>query len=185
MSTNSHSIKKEFTDLYYAESDAIFRYCLLRTSEREVARDMTQDTFMRVWDVLWKKKEIRNLRAFLFTVARNLIIDWYRKKKPQSLEALAEHEEVDVFIPIEDNIQGKIEMETEARYFMSKIRELESSYQHVVYLRFVEGLSPQEIAEILGESVNTVSVRTHRGLEKLRKIVGYEKKIHEQRQRSV
>jgi RNA polymerase sigma factor (sigma-70 family) len=57
---------------------------------------------------------------------------------------------------------------------MEKIRELDPPYQQVIYLRFVEGLPPREIAEILKESPNTVSVRISRGLLQLKKITGYD-----------
>lgn len=171
---NSESAKNQFVSLYNAESDAIFRYCFLRTSQRDVALDLTQDTFMRFWDSLIRNKaDIRNHRAFLFTVARNLIIDWYRKKKPQSLEALSEEEDTENFFVLSDSSRIDIEMETEGRYLLNQIKALEPSYQQAVYLRFVEGLSPQEIAEILGISVNAASVRVHRGLEQLRKRTGY------------
>ncbi len=171
---NRESTKNQFVSLYNTESDAIFRYCFLRTSQRDVALDLTQDTFMRFWDSLIREKaDIRNHRAFLFTVARNLIIDWYRKKKPQSLDALTEEDDSETFFAPSDSVRTDIEMESEGRYLISQIKELEPSYQQAVYLRFVEGLSPQEIADILGISVNAASVRVHRGLEQLRKRTGY------------
>jgi len=168
-----HSVKDQFVSLYNAESDAIFRYCFLRTSQREVALDLTQDTFMRFWDALSNKTDIRNHRAFLFTVARNLIIDWYRKKKPQSLEELTETEDGEIFLPLSDSAHTDIELSAEARYLISKIKNLEPSYRQAVYLRFVEGMSPQEIADVLEISVNAASVRVHRGIEQLRKHTGY------------
>src|SRR4051812_29307947 len=106
----SSKLTAEFTQLYTTEADAIFRYCFIRTSQREVARDLTQDTFMRLWNTLSGDKEIRNCRAFLFTVARNLIIDWYRKKKPESLDILVEEEGGDVFLMTEDTDFMALEM---------------------------------------------------------------------------
>ena len=171
----SHYIEEQFLRFYTDESDAIFRFCLIRTSDREVALDLSQETFMRLWDTLSNRTEIRNIRAFLFTVARHLVIDWYRKKKPQSLEALAgESEDIDQVIPMVDNMQGEIEMNVEGRYLIDKINELPPVYREVVYLRFVEGLPPKEIGEIVGKSVGAVSVSIHRGIEKLRELTGYQ-----------
>lgn len=167
------NLEQQFTTLYNTEADAIFRYCFIRTSKRDVAVDIMQDTFMRLWNSLGKEQEIKNMRAFLFTVARNLIIDWYRKKKADSLDALLEAEGGDAFLSSHANPETEIEMESEGRYLIGKIRELDPSYQQVVYLRFVEGMKPKEIADILGESVNAVSVRITRGVEKLRQISGY------------
>jgi RNA polymerase sigma-70 factor (ECF subfamily) len=167
--------KELFTNLYNSESDAIFRYCLIRTSNREVALDITQDTFTRLWKVVERGEEIGNYRAFLYTVARNLIIDWYRKKKPESLDAIADETNVDALVVTSDSVREDIEMSAEARFLISKIKDLEEQYQQPVFLRFIEGLKPSEIADIMDVSVNVASVRISRGIDRLRKLVGYEK----------
>jgi RNA polymerase sigma-70 factor, ECF subfamily len=164
-----------FTSLYNSESDAIFRYCLIRTSNREVALDITQDTFTRLWKVVERGEEIGNYRAFLYTVARNLIIDWYRKKKPESLDAISDEANVDALMVVNDSMRQDIEMSAEARYIINRITDLEEQYQQPVFLRFIEGLKPNEIADIMGVSVNVASVRISRGIDRLRKLVGYEK----------
>ncbi len=164
-----------FTSLYNSESDAIFRYCLIRTSSREVALDITQDTFTRLWKVLERGEQLGNQRAFLYTVARNLIIDWYRKKKPESLDAIADEANVDALVVVNDSIRQDIEMSSEARFIISRITDLEEQYQQPVFLRFIEGLKPNEIADIMGVSVNVASVRISRGIDRLRTLVGYEK----------
>lgn len=81
-------IKTKFEAIYSKESDAIFRFCFIRVSDREQALDITQETFLRLWQSLHSEKEITNTKAFLFTVARRLIIDWYRKKKSFSLDSM-------------------------------------------------------------------------------------------------
>jgi len=170
------TIKNKFIRIYDDESDSIYRFCLLRTSDKDVAVDLMQDTFMRFWDVLSREGSgIQNMRAFLFTIARNSIIDWYRKKKSLSLDALTEGEggmDVERFLDMPQ--RNDLEMAHEAKFLMEKIREIDSHYQQVVYLRFVEGLEPREIADIIGESANVVSVRIHRGIKQLRKITGYD-----------
>jgi RNA polymerase sigma-70 factor (ECF subfamily) len=169
-------MEKRFVSLYTAEADAVFRYCLIRTSSREVALDISQDAFMRFWDALMRQTSISNDKAFLFKITRNLIIDWYRKKKSISLEALGESDddtERDVLdrLVLEDSVYMQEEFNAEGRYVIEKIRELEPQYQQMLYLRFVEDMKPKEIAEVLGESVNVISVRITRAIEKLRKIV--------------
>lgn len=171
----SNILKKQFTKLYAEESDSIYRFCFLRTSDKEVALDIMQDTFISFWEVLSEgKDEVKNERAFLFTIARNRIIDWYRKKKALSLDAFAEDAgiEAEAFMPATP--KEDIELAHEAKYLMEKLKEIDAPYQQVVYLRYVEELKPQEIADILGESVNVVSVRIHRGIKQLRKVAGYD-----------
>ena len=169
--------KEQFLLIYNKESDAIFRFCLLRVSDREKAIDLTQDTFMRFWDVLSQRgtTPIENHRAFLFKIARNLIIDWYRKKRSVSLESMLDDQDGSNEKLLLDNTTLDLELTSEARYVLDKIKELDPIYQQVVYMRFVEDMKPKEIAEALGESVNVVSVRITRGIKQLREITGYEK----------
>lgn len=167
-------IKQQFERLYERESDAIFRYCLFRVSDHETALDLTQDAFIRFWDALFQGKEILNEKAFIFMIARNLVIDLYRKKKSLSLDSILEENEDQMFMAGDKGLKENIEMSSEARFVMDKISELEPIHQQIIYLRFVEGLLPKEIAGILGVSPNVVSVRIIRGLEKLREITGYE-----------
>ena len=166
------SVEKVFGEIYGREADAIFRFCLLRTSDREVALDFTQDTFMRFWNSLVLEKDIKNHRTFLFTIARNVIIDWYRKKKAFSLEKMMESAAADGrAAPIQLIAPENVETTVEAEYLVRKIRELPEPYSNAVYLRCVEELKPREISEILGESANVISVRISRGLEQLRNLL--------------
>lgn len=174
MDTNTHGVKhveRLFGEIYSKESDAIFRFCLLRTSDREVALDFTQDTFMRFWNSLVLEKDIKNHRTFLFTIARNLIIDWYRKKKAFSLETMMENSSGEGRASFQLIAPDDVEMEVEAGFLIDKIRELPEPYSNAVYLRCVEELKPREISEILGESANVISVRISRGLEQLRNLL--------------
>ncbi|MBC7766464.1 RNA polymerase sigma factor [Arenimonas sp.] len=162
-------ITKEFTDLYNSQTDALFRYCFFRMSDREQAKDIIQEAFMRVWDMLRKDVEVNNLRALLFKVTSNLVIDWYRKKKAISLDSMMETNEGDQGLQISDESFEQIEIQSEGKILLTKIQKLDSTYQQVVYLRFVEDLSPKEIASIVNLSVNVVSVRINRGIEILKK----------------
>lgn len=168
-----------FETIYSKESDAIFRFCLLRVSNREQALDITQETFLRLWQSLVDKKEIRNNRAFLFTIAHHLIIDWYRKKKSISLESIMDKDREIAYDPMDEKTRSSLEWGPEGRYLLGKISELSPTFYDAVYLSFVEGMSPGEIGEILGISANATSVRINRGLVELRKKTGYYKKGNE------
>ena len=163
-----------FEKIYEIESDSIFRFCLIRVSDREQALDITQETFLRLWQSLLQNKEILNNRAFLFTIAHRLVIDWYRKKKSFSLDHMMSGENEGGYdVPDEKTIDGNILIGAEGRYLLEKINELTPSSKDPVYLRFVEDLSPPEIGDILGISANAASVRINRGLIELRKKSGY------------
>jgi len=163
-------LEKIFVEIYHQESDAIFRFCFLRVSDRDLALDLTQETFMRLWQSLLLNKNIRNHRAFLFTIARNKVIDWYRKKKPLSLEALRENLHDDGSI-ISLVAKESVIMEVEAKFLIDKIKELSEPYSRAVYLRYVEEFKPREISRILGESSNVISARINRGVKQLREVL--------------
>jgi len=177
-------IKHTFEKTYKSESDAIFRFCLIRVSDRQQALDITQETFLRLWQNLLEEKEILNNRAFLFTISRHLIIDWYRKKKSipfKDMVSTIYDEEETLYDPPDEVTTAQLLIGVEGRYLLDKINELIPVYRQPVYLRFVEDLSPPEIGEILGISVNAASVRINRGLIELRKKVGYSDDINKKK----
>ena len=163
---NHHAHKERFLETYDTHADSIFRFCLMKVSRREVAEDLTQDTFMRFWQSVRDGKCIDNDRAFLYTIARNLIIDWYRKKKEASLDELAE-------AGLEFAGDGKDSVELPARFkeVLRALETLEEDSREVVVLCYLEGLPPKDVAVMTGTTANVVSVRLNRALKKIRTIV--------------
>lgn len=162
---------QEFERAFEAHADELFRHAALRLPERERAVELVQETFTRVWDYVTKGGEVREYRAFLFRTLRHLIIDEYRKHKTISLESMMheEDESVERLLPTDDS--NTLEAATErfeGKRVLHMLTELPDLYREVLLLRYVEGMSPQEISAVLGESENVVSVRIHRGLKKLK-----------------
>jgi len=167
--------EQQFRDAYERYSDELFRHATMRISDRERALEITQDTFMRTWDYVRKGNEVRELRPFLYQTLRHLIIDEYRKAKMHSLEALVEDIEgasVEALLPSDDTNTLEAAMDRfDAKQALATVSELPDLYREVLMLRYVESLSPKEMAEVLEESENVVSVRIHRGLKKLKEIL--------------
>jgi|SRR3989344_533818 len=161
-------LNEEFMKAYEKYSDAIFRYCYFRVYDRERAKDLVQETFMKTWDYIAQGNDIGNIRAFLYRVARNIIIDYTRKKKEDSLEALQESG----FNPGLDERANK-EIEFDFQAALQAIKSLDEKYREAVTMRYIEGYSPKEIARMIDETENVVSVRIHRGLQQLRKKIKY------------
>jgi RNA polymerase sigma-70 factor (ECF subfamily) len=167
MHASHEDITKRFMDAYDLLSDAIFRHCYYRVYEREKALELTQETFARTWEYMAAGKEVENLKAFIYRVANNLIIDSSRRKTSLSLEVLME----DGFMPKAEMSAGVMTdapTHAETSLMLAKLGELDDAHRDAVSMRFLDGLSPKEIAEITGESENAVSVRIHRGVKKLR-----------------
>jgi RNA polymerase sigma-70 factor (ECF subfamily) len=168
-------VGKEFERAYAQYSDELFRHCSMRLSDRERALEITQEAFMRVWEYAQKGQDVREYRPFLYRTLRNLIIDEYRRSKSISLEALVKEDEgesVEALLPADetntllaaiDRFEGKRALEA--------LKKVDEPYRETLMMRFVDSLSPGEIASVTGVSENVVSVRIHRGLKKLRAIL--------------
>lgn len=173
---NLEEKKRQFTEVYERESDSLFRFIYFRVSDRELSLDMVQEVFTRMWRSINDGKEIPNPRAFLFLTARNLVIDWYRKKKSESLDELMnwndEGDEGDLpYEPGDPDAHSDMQFKAEAAVVLEGLKKIAPHYAEVVYLRYIEGLEPQQIGTMIGTNANTVSIRLTRGLEALRKVL--------------
>ena len=153
---------------YDTYADALFRHIFFRVHERELAHDLLADTFARGWQYINKGNHVDNMRAFLYKTAHNLVIDQYRKHKEQSLDSMAE----DGFDPKDAVGEGVSYAGAEVKQFMMALEQIPKEYRDVVLMRYVDDMSPEDIAEVLGENANTVSVRIHRGVTMVRKELG-------------
>src|SRR5688572_14561141 len=72
-----------FANLYDRYISSIYRFVYLKLPSREAAEDVTSETFLRFWNAILQNTEIRNVRAFLYQIARNLVVDYYRKEEAQ------------------------------------------------------------------------------------------------------
>lgn len=160
-----NKLEKQFLQAYDELSDAIFRHCYFRVFNRERAKDLMQDTFARTWEYL-SKGSVQNLKAFLYRVANNLIIDESRKKKEESLEMLQENSSFD---PGEDLKDRLIDF-MEGKEVIKLLDKIDPKYRLAISMRYIDDLSPKEISEVLDETENNISVRIHRGLKQLREL---------------
>lgn len=158
--------KAYFLQIYDAYANDIYRFCVLKVSSRELAQDLTQEVFTRFWQALREGTHMRSERALLYTMARNLVIDWYRKKKESSLDALTDQ-------GFEFSGQGADDVTeaAEMREALSVVNQLDDASREALLLRYVEGLSPKEIALLSGETANAVSVRINRAIKKVRELM--------------
>ena len=157
--------KQAFLDAYEAHSAALFRHCYFKTSNRELAKDVVQETFTRTWSYIAEGRKVDNMRAFLYRVAGNAIIDEMRKRKATSLDALEE----EGFTPVDERAESGEDFAA-GQEAMRVLKLVEEPYRTALAMRYVEGLTPKEIAETLGETENVISVRIHRAVKKLREV---------------
>ncbi len=163
-------MQEQFLEAYDLYADAIFRHCALRLGDRELGKDLMQETFLRAWQEFSKGTEFQNVRAFLYRVANNLIIDVARRSKLRKQESLEELQEVGFDIPDREPGPAARMDATLARESLEKVEE---PYRTAVIMRYVDGLPPRDIAELLGVSANVVSVRIHRGIQQLQSFLKF------------
>ncbi len=164
--------EQAFTEAYEAFADPIFRHCAFRLFHRERAREIMQETFVRAWEYVAGGKNIDNVRAFLYRTANNLVVDEIRhriSRPEQSLDAMLEAG----FEP-GDDARDATSMATNVDIgrIRTALEQVDEPYRSALVMRFVDGLPPADIAHITGESANVISVRLHRGVEKLQTIIG-------------
>lgn len=160
--------EKNFIEAYDSYADALFRYCYFRVYDRERARELMQETFFKAWEYLHKGNEIENLRAFLYKVAHNVCVNEAIRSKPVSLDEMRENVGYDP----EDHDLPSPERSAEGALLMERLLRLSDSDREALTMRYVDGLPVNEIAKHLGEAPNTVSVRIHRALARLKKESG-------------
>ena len=156
-----------FGRLYDMNVDRVYRHIYYRVSNTADAEDLTQQVFIKAWQAIGRyKKTASPFLAWLIKISHNLVIDFYRAKKPET--------NIDFNI-----VATKPETDpahlAEAHFNQQEIRQaidkLHSDQQQVILMRFIEDFSYAEIAASLGKSEGAVRVTLHRGLARLRKIM--------------
>ncbi|MBS4188968.1 RNA polymerase sigma factor [Bacillus sp. FJAT-49705] len=154
-----------FEQLYNEYSDKIFGYIFLLVNDREVAEDLTQDTFIKAYKNLNQFNCESHLFTWLFRISRNVTIDYLRKKRLLKFFSIEKYQfESDQQTPLEIVMKGEA-----TTILYEAICKLKLSYQEVLILRKIKELSIKETAEILNWNENKVKITTTRAVAALKK----------------
>lgn len=157
------ALKKILTVAHQDFEKGLRSHAFFKVNNHDVSGDLVQDTFIKTWAYLVKGGKIEIMKAFLYHVLNNLIVDEYRKRKTSSLEVLLEKG----FEPSSDDSE-RLTNVLDGKVAILLIKKLPEKYQKVMKMRYIQLLSLKEISLITGQSKNTVAVQAHRGLEKLK-----------------
>lgn len=155
-----------FGELYEHYMPLIYRYLLHRTGKVETAEDLTAACFEKALRHLegFQWKDV-SFSAWLYRIATNTLVDHYRREGRHRETSLQDLEGV-LRSPL-----GAGEEETErVALLMELVRRLPQSYQHILALKFYQGLDHDEMCEILGLSKKTLTMKLYRSLKALRKL---------------
>jgi RNA polymerase sigma-70 factor, ECF subfamily len=149
----------------------LFRYLVYLTASRERAEDIFQETWIRVLERGHQYDGKSKFEAWLFAIARHLVIDWQRQKKAQSLDAMTDPEEGAPFEIADESEPSPLRLvltKEQEENVQTSLGQVPAIYREVLLLRFQEEMKLEEIAVVLETPISTVKSRLYRGLEALR-----------------
>lgn len=155
--------KDEFSLIYDEYITKIYRFVFLKVNTSEIAEDLSSEVFARTWKE-FNRKEIKNIQAFLYGVARNLIADYYRTGEKRKIVAI----EATFDVQDEDDLQNRVNIDSDMEMVRKALSDINEDYQNYIIWRYLEELSISEIAEIIDKSEESVRVGVHRALQSLK-----------------
>jgi len=161
--------KKKFSKIYDQYINRIYRFIFFKVNSQEIAEDLCSETFLRCWEKFRENQSrIENPQAFLYQIARNLVIDHYREKgRTQTVSADC--------VPIIDpgtSLEEKTFLNSDLEVIKAALVNIKGEYQEVITWHYIEDLSIAEIVKLLNKSEGAVRVTLHRALKALKKEVG-------------
>jgi RNA polymerase sigma-70 factor, ECF subfamily len=147
----------------------LLRYLTYLSGNRELAEDLFQETWIRVLERGHQYDGRHEFSTWLYAVARNLTLDYLRKKRPLSLDGLMEDEEHAPLEPADTRPMAweVMQQREQAERVNAALVGIPVEYRETVMLRFQEGLALDEIATVTGAPLGTVKSRLYRGLNML------------------
>lgn len=168
--------KAAIAEIYHRYVDSIYQYVRLRVGHKQIAEDITSTVFMTMIDDLMRGKgPTKNLRAWLFQVARHKIYDMYNEVKNLPLET------IDQMASLTGNPEIVLGQTLTRETLRTLILQLSPDQQEVLLLRFDQQLSLKETADIMSKNVNTVKTLQLRAVQRLKVLLSQQKtgEIHE------
>jgi len=157
-----------FAALYDFYVEQIYRFVLFRVGDEQTAEDLTSQVFLKAWNNL-SSYQIRGLpfKAWLFRIARNSVIDYYRTYKettPLEPSALTKPDPA-------AEVGDQVEQLLQAEELRLALQQLTEDQRQVLTLRFIEGLSTEEVANVMGKRQGAIRALQMRGLQALAEII--------------
>lgn len=163
---------KRFHEQVWPLRDRLYRIALRLLGEQATAEDMVQESLIKIWEKRAELGHIQQPAAWCMRIVRNRCIDWLRSpKRLLSGELAAAH-----YLPDQQaDPLALLERKDQMSLIAAALAALAPQRRQVVELREIEGLSYQEIAEIMGISLDQVRTDLHRGRLQLRQLLQTEK----------
>jgi RNA polymerase sigma-70 factor, ECF subfamily len=156
--------KEIFSKIYDENIAKIYRFVLLKVNSQDVAEDLCSETFAKAWQVFKSNKTIENPQAFLYQIARNLVIDHYREK---GRTQVVSPETIEITDPT-SNLEQAAFVNLEMDNVKVALAGLRNDYQEIIIWHYVNEYSVPEISLMMGKTEGAVRVQLHRALRALK-----------------
>lgn len=163
--------KKDFTKLYNLHHKQVYDFVLRRVSTKEIAEDLTSEIFEKILKTIetfqWQGITVS---AWIFRIARNHLIDYYRKNDKRKSDSSFD-DIVDIVISPTTSAQEELEKSEDEIHLFKSIMELNEEEQYIVYYKFYEEMSNKQIAELTNTTETNIGTKLHRIRKKLATLV--------------
>ncbi|MFW5888559.1 MAG: RNA polymerase sigma factor [Patescibacteria group bacterium] len=165
--------KEAFMQAYDMYLNDIYRFVFFKVKRAEDAQDITAGVFLKAWNKVRENKleDKKTLKALLYTIARNAVIDHYRNAVNASTVNMGDQDNKFDIPDIGRNMAEQAEINSDMEIVLEKMKELKDEYREILILRYINELSFKEISAITGKSKNNVRVISHRALKALRELM--------------
>lgn len=156
-------LEQKVSELFELLRHPIYRYVCRVIGKRAEAEDLTQETFLRLYDSLQKGHAMGNVRPWLYRVAHNLAIDWLRHES--RLEQMPDDAlQIPAIIDSAPNAEQRLLENERHERLRSALSQLSPQQRHCLFLR-AEGLAYREIGDVLGIGISTVATFLARAIK--------------------
>jgi RNA polymerase sigma-70 factor, ECF subfamily len=155
-----------FGEIYNLYFKKIYQFIYYRVGHKEVAEDLAEEVFLKAFTKIASISENSAFVGWLYQIARNQVIDYYRQKK-----LTVNLDEIENTLEYESNVIDVVNLENQQKILLKLIKELAPEQQIVLKLKFFEDLDNPEIAEMLNKSEGSIRVIQHRGISKLQELI--------------
>lgn len=168
------NMKLKFQKVYEEQKHSVYAYLLYMTKDVQLAEDLSQETFLKIFLNLGRFKEECSVKTWTLRIARNTFVTYARKKRPELLK------EQEIPASIERNTPESIFLQKEeGRHVQEVLMSLSEQDRTILLLREYENLSYEEIAMILKTNVGVVKSRIYRARKKFKELYQHERRCGE------
>ncbi len=159
-------------ELYDVHARPIYAYLYQRVHDAALAEDLTSEVFVRLVQAFRARQTWHtSLRAWLYRVAHNLVVDYCRRQPAQPILALDDDDSSADDVEGDEDVSEIVLERLTRRQLRAAVRRLTDDQQHVLALRFGQRLTAKQVADVMDKSVSAVEALQHRALQALRRVL--------------